>query len=155
MIESDSYLISGVLPNGQTATRTIRVIRPSALVLLKLLALSDRYRNIGGPSEAEHDREEARTHAADIVAIVSAQTDSRMFKECFQRQFSADPPLGLRASELLAEFFAEDTSPGILLYEEHISSNLPVDRDLRMHVRQELSRAYRLMSGLSQTLAAG
>ena len=40
--------------------------------MLKLLALDDRYRNIRGPAEARHDREEARTHAADIVAIVSA-----------------------------------------------------------------------------------
>lgn len=43
-----------------------------------------------GPAEARHDREEARTHAADIVAIVSAQIDLKQFKADFQRQFHAD-----------------------------------------------------------------
>jgi hypothetical protein len=38
----------------------IRVTKPHALVMLKLLALDDRYRNIQGPAEARHDREEAR-----------------------------------------------------------------------------------------------
>ena len=66
--------------------------------MLKLLALDDRYRNIRGLAEARHDREEARTHAADIVAIVSVQADADKFKTDFQQQFQADAELGLRVS---------------------------------------------------------
>ena len=43
--------------------------------MLKLLALFDRYHNVRGPHEARHDREEARTHSADIVAVLKAQLD--------------------------------------------------------------------------------
>ena len=57
----------GGLPNGHPASATLRVTRPTALVLLKLLALDDRYRNIRGRAEAEHDREEAQTHAAAVI----------------------------------------------------------------------------------------
>lgn len=51
--------------------------------MLKQLALDDRYRNLCGPAEARHDREEARTHAADIVAVVKARVDSKQFKTEF------------------------------------------------------------------------
>jgi hypothetical protein len=44
-------------------------------MMLKLLALYDRCHNIRGPEEARHAREEAQTHAADIVAIIKAQSD--------------------------------------------------------------------------------
>jgi hypothetical protein len=40
--------------------------------MLKLLALRDRYNNLRGAKEARHDREEAQTHASDIVAILVA-----------------------------------------------------------------------------------
>src|SRR5438876_6072954 len=67
--ESALHAISGRLPDGSPFETSIRVTKPHALVMLKLLALDDRYRNIRGLAEARHDREEARTHAADIVAI--------------------------------------------------------------------------------------
>ena len=71
--ESELHQLAGRLPDGSEFTAALRVTKPNALVMLKLLALDDRYRNIRGPAEARHDREEAQTHAADIVAIVSAQ----------------------------------------------------------------------------------
>ncbi|TMP94570.1 MAG: hypothetical protein E6L07_08600 [Verrucomicrobia bacterium] len=61
--QSDPRTISGNRPDGTTFAGQIRVTRPHALVMLKLLALVDRYNNIRGPKEARHDREEAQTHA--------------------------------------------------------------------------------------------
>ena len=74
--------------------------------MLKLLALDDRYRNVRGPAESRHDREEARTHAADIVAIVSAQTNLSHFKEGFERQFEADRALGRHVLQVLDEYLS-------------------------------------------------
>src|SRR5438309_10475246 len=84
--ESALHAISGRLPDGSPFETSIRVTKPHALVMLKLLALDDRYRNIRGLAEARHDREEARTHAADIVAIVSVQVDADKFKTDFRGQ---------------------------------------------------------------------
>ena len=42
LAESDQHTISGKLPNGASFTGQIRVTRPHALVMPKLLALSDR-----------------------------------------------------------------------------------------------------------------
>src|SRR5664279_1575226 len=135
--ESETHQLVGRLPDGLEFTSSLRVTKPHALVMLKLLALDDRYRNIRGPAEARHDRQESRTHAADILAIVSAQTNPAQFKEAFQRQFEADPPLGVRESRVLCEYFSESTSPGLLLvYEEFLVADRPLDRDARRDVAQ-------------------
>ena len=146
--ESETYPLSGRLPDGSEFTAALRVIKPHALVMLKLLALDDRYRNIRGPTEVRHDREEARTHAADIVAIVSAQFDIIQFREAFHRQFEPDRRLGNRVSEILERYFGENVSPGILVYEEFLLADKPLDRDIRRQVTEELNRAQRLMSRL-------
>ncbi len=83
--ESAPHAISGKLADGSPFETSIRVTKPHALVMLKLLALDDRYRNTRGLAEARHDREEARIHAADIVAIVSVQPDADKFKTDFQK----------------------------------------------------------------------
>ena len=143
--ESAVHKLSGKLPNGASYTASIRVTKPHALVMLKLLALDDRYRNIRGPAEAVHDREEARTHAADIVAIVSAQIDLQRFKADFEYQFDRDPGLGLRVRRILDAYFRETTSPGLLVYEEFIVADKPLDRDARYEVRTEVERVHTLM----------
>src|SRR5579871_5675501 len=43
--QSDQHTISGKLPDGTPHKAQIRVTRPHALVMLKLLALADRYNN--------------------------------------------------------------------------------------------------------------
>jgi hypothetical protein len=116
--------------------------------MLKLLALDDRYRNIRGPAGARHDREEARTHAADIVAIVSAQLDIVHFSEAFRHQFESDPPLGERVSHILEEYFRENVSPGMLVYEEFLVADRPLDRDARREVAQEIERAHHVLRTL-------
>jgi hypothetical protein len=150
--ESEIHQLAGRLPDGSEFRASLRVTKPHALVMLKLLALDDRYRNIRGPAEARHDREEARTHAADIVAIVSAQLDIAQFREAFQRQFESDPPLGERLSRILNEYFRENVSPGILVYEEFLVADKPLDRDTRREVAQELDRAHQLMKRIGATV---
>jgi len=102
LAESDAYPLEGRLPDGKPYTAKVLVTRPHALVMLKLLALYDRYHNIRGPEEARHDREEAQTHAADVVAVVQARPDLAEFKAQFEGQFRADSELGKRLSTILA-----------------------------------------------------
>jgi hypothetical protein len=148
LAESATYPISGRLPDGSPFETSIRVTKPHALVMLKLLALDDRYRNIRRPAEARHDRDEARVHVADLIAVISAQPDMHKFKGDFEQQFHTDAALGLRVLKILEAYFRESTSPGLLLYEEFIVADKPLDRDARREVRQQLVRTHGLMLGL-------
>jgi hypothetical protein len=87
LAESDEYPIEGSLPDGKPYAARVRVTRPQALVMLKLVALYDRYHNIRGPQEARHDCEEAQTHAADIVAIVKGRPDLGVFRGSLRGSF--------------------------------------------------------------------
>ncbi len=144
--ESDLHEVTGALPDGTPAQINLRVTRPHALVLLKLLALDDRYRNVRGPEHAAHDRDEARVHASDIIAILNAAIDIAAFREAFYSQFAGDPALGIRVTDHLRDYFQEDTSPGILLYEESLRTGAPVDRNARTQLADELRRASRMMT---------
>jgi hypothetical protein len=95
--QSDPRTISGNLPDDTAFTGQIRVTRPQALVMLKLLALAGRYNNIRGPKEARHDREEAQTHASDIVSILRAVTDIPSFNTAFVSQFRVSQPSASRS----------------------------------------------------------
>lgn len=154
--ESDIHEVHGVLPGGTPARASLRVTRAHALAFLKLLALDDRYRNLRGPEHAEHDRNEARIHAADIIAILNAALDIAAFREAFYGQFTSDPMLGIRVAELLHTCFREDTSPGMLLYEESLRSGGPVDRETRAQLAAELRRAFRMVTDIlpSEVFAA-
>jgi len=149
VVESEIHQLAGLLPDGSEFTAALRITKPHALIMLKLLALDDRYRNIRGPAEARHDREEARTHAADIVAIASAQLDLATFRAAFQKQFNVDPDLGERVLGILRDYFHENVSPGLLVYEEFLAADRPLDREARREVADELERAYRLMRDFS------
>lgn len=146
--ESRSFELSGTLPDGSVFSAPIRVTKPHALVMLKLLALDDRYRNIRGPAEARHDREEARTHAADIIGVVGVQPDPKKFRQDFEGQFLPDPMLGVRVLKIVDSYFRTITSPGLLVYEEHLVRDRPPSRVFRDEVNRELERAHRLLLGL-------
>jgi hypothetical protein len=146
LAQSDRHSISGKLPNGDDFTAPIRVTAPHALVMLKLLALSDRYSNMRGPKEARHDREEAQTHAADIIGIAAAVADIPQFNSLFAAQFLPEPLLGLRILHILSDFFRESASPGLIVYAEYLAANLPVARDSAEAVRQETQLAQRLVA---------
>lgn len=145
LAESSLHELSGNLPYGSLFQTAIRVTRPHSLVMLKLLALDDRYRNIRGASEAKHDREEARTHAADIIAIMTAQRNHEQFKNDFEKQFHRDAALGIRVLKILSGYFQEITSPGLLVYEESIVAGKPLDRSTRLEVSQEVERAHKMI----------
>jgi hypothetical protein len=145
LAQSDLHDLAGTLPNGEKFTGRLRVTRPHGLVLLKLLALADRYSNIRGPREARHDREEAQTHAADIVAIVTAQADPAQFVAQLISQFQTDPQLGIRVLRILADSFRETTSPGLIVYTEYLAANAPIGRDTQTRLRQETERALRIL----------
>jgi hypothetical protein len=121
--------------------------------MLKLLALYDRYHNIRGPNEARHDREEAQTHAADIVAVVQARPDLEQFKRQFERQFAAEEELGRRVVGILHDFFREPAAPGYLLYEEYLAANLPAGRTTREEIREESARAHRILERILPQVA--
>jgi nucleotidyltransferase AbiEii toxin of type IV toxin-antitoxin system len=143
--ESSVHPLGGKLPDGSPFEMEVRVTKPNALVMLKLLALDDRYRNIRGPGQAEHDREEARTHSGDIVAVITGQADLTKFKEDFENQFRQDPALGMRSLKILDGYFRENVSPGLLVYEESIVADQPLDRAARARVATEIDRAHRMM----------
>jgi hypothetical protein len=145
LAESDQYPLEGTLPDGTPYTAKVRVTRPHALVMLKLLALYDRYHNIRGPQEARHDREEAQTHAADIVAIIKARSDLAEFKRHFAEQFEVDPELGSRVNKILSDFFLDVTAPGYLLYEEYLAATLPTGRETQREIREESALAHRIL----------
>jgi len=109
------------------------------------LALYDRYHNIRGPEEARHDREEAQTHAADIVAIIKARPDLTEFKTQFEGQFVAYSDLGKRVNAILSDFFRDVNAPGYLLYEEHLAATLPAGRATQAEIREESARAHRIL----------
>jgi len=144
--ESDRHEVQGVLPDRTPARASLRVTRAHALVFLKLLALDDRYRNLRGPDHAEHDRNEAKVHASDIIAILNVALDVAAFRDAFYGQFTSDPMLGIRVVDLMLTYFREDTSPGMLLYEESLRSGGLVDRETRVQLAAELGRAFRMVT---------
>ncbi|MDD5132667.1 MAG: nucleotidyl transferase AbiEii/AbiGii toxin family protein, partial [bacterium] len=117
--ESFSAIISGSLPSGELAEVKIRVVQPQALVMLKLLAMDDRYRNIRGPEQARHDRKEAVTHAGDIVNIIHANIEKKGFPLLFWKQLEKYSDLKARIIDILYKYFGDIGSPGIQLYNEY------------------------------------
>jgi hypothetical protein len=143
--ESEPHPLDGTLPTREKYSAHVRVTKPHALVMLKALALLDRYNNIRGAREARHDREEAQTHAADIVAILTAQTNSAEFAMNFVHQFRSDPELGIRVLRILHDYFHDARAPGLIVYMEHLAAGAPADRDTQNALRREVDRAQRVI----------
>ena len=147
--ESDLKQIKGNLPNGKYTKVKLRIIRPHALLMMKLLAMDDRYKNIRGPAEAAHDRDEARIHSSDITAILHyyiQYPDFSNFSKSFWSQFGKDEGLKKRAKDIIAKYFTNLDGPGILLYAEFGKiQNLVVENE-------ELNRVIREIGVLLQYL---
>ncbi len=125
VVESDPHEISVHRPDGTRAVASLRVTRPHSLVMRKCLAMDERYRNVSGRAQLEHDRDEARIHAADIIAILRAQANLEIFRSKFQSQFTPEPGLRPRVNQILRDYFGSDIAPGFLLYEEFLTANMP------------------------------
>jgi hypothetical protein len=147
VVETDEHELVGSLPNGNPAQARIRVTRPHALVLLKLLAMDDRYHNVRGHAHAVYDRQEARTHASDIVAVMRAQENLAEFRNRFANQFSQDAELKERTYQIIRDYFGDESQPGLILYGESLSANLSSGETVR-DLGSELRRARRLVSSL-------
>jgi len=144
---TQNEIIEGSLPSGEPARARVQVTRAHALVLLKLLAMDERYRNLRGVAHRAHDRQEARTHADDIVAVMSAQTDLDEFRKRFARQFAEEIGLKERTKEIIKAYFADESRPGVILYEESLVSSLPPGETVR-ELKGELRRAQRYVASL-------
>ena len=120
LAESDEYPLEGRLPDGQPYAARVRVTRPHALVMLKLLALFD-------------------------PAIVKARPDWAEFRRQFEAQFAADAELGKRVSQILNDFFHEPIAPGYLLYEEYLAATLPAGATTQVEIRDESALAHRAL----------
>ncbi len=118
--ESIYETIKGALPNGQSAEITIKVIQSYTLLMLKLYAMDDRYQNIRSPKEAEHDRNEARIHTADIISIIHDNIMSQNWPQSFWTQFDKQEELKQETLKILSEYFKKLSSPGIQLYVEFL-----------------------------------
>lgn len=147
VVETDEHEVDGALPDGKAARAKVQVTRPHALVLLKLLAMDDRYHNRRGPVHAEHDREEARTHAGDIVAVLSAQRNLGKFQNDFAFQFGQDTALKGRTYQIIRDFFGDESKPGLVLYGESLIASLPRGETVR-ELSGDLRRAQKLVSSL-------
>lgn len=136
--ESNIKVIDGTLPNGKHVKGRLRVIKPHALLMLKLFAMDERFENPRGPKEAEHDREEARIHTEDIVNIVQEHIRKADFKEHFWSQFDEDIGLRQRAKGILSKYFADLNAPGIQLYREFLAqkSGEVQEEDLKRALRE-------------------
>ncbi|MGD0011727.1 MAG: nucleotidyl transferase AbiEii/AbiGii toxin family protein [Terriglobia bacterium] len=147
VVETDKHEVVGSLPDGKPARAEVQVTRAHAFVLLKLLALDDRYRNVRGPTHAEHNREEARTHAGDIVAVLSAQTNLGEFRKRFGSQFGPGTALKGGTYQIIRDYFGDETRPGLVLYGESLIASLPSGETVR-DLGSELLRAQRFVSSL-------
>jgi hypothetical protein len=141
LAESDLYEVEGHLPSGAASRAAIRVSRPHALVFMKCLATDDRYRNLRGIQHYQHDRDSARVHVADVVDILTAQADPLRFRGNFVKQFDRDPDLRARVAQITREYFAEEGSPGLVLYEEYLDGNADLSHE---QINRERKRAHRL-----------
>jgi len=147
VLETEERKLVGSLPDGKSAEAKIHVTLPHAFVLLKLLAMDDRYHNARGPAQAEHDREEARTHAEDIVAVVGAQENLSEFRKAFGAQFRDDSTLKARTYQIIRDYFGDESKPGLVLYGQSLIATLPSSETVR-DLGSELRRAQRLVSSL-------
>ena len=145
LAESDIYEIEGRVPSGAASRAAIRVSRPHALVFMKCLAMDDRYRNVRGIRHHDHDRDSARVHVADVVDILTVQPASMRFRENFMGQFNHHPALRGRMAQITRDYFADDVSPGMVLYEEYLAENMDLSPE---RIALELKRAHRLLAAL-------
>jgi len=118
--EYDYHSISLPSPDEMHKGIIINVARPIVIVMLKLIAMDDRYNNIRGPEDAEHDRNEARINASDIMIIIHSYIKDPDFKKAFWNQFGDENKLKNRILDIISSYYAGIDSPGIQLYAEYL-----------------------------------
>jgi hypothetical protein len=142
IVYNESYTIelNGMTPDGNPLKRNIRIARIWAVLMLKIIALDDRYKNIRGVGHANHDRDEARIHSSDVIKIINDHIRSVDFADNFWRQINDNLVLKDRITQILKDFFTETTSPGIQLYREFVGmqESVKLDEDEEQRIIKEV-----------------
>lgn len=120
--QSDYVFIEGALPDGNPAKIKIRFAKPNSVLMLKLLAMDDRYRNLRGTKRAIEDRERAQVHSSDSIKIVRYNIQNNDFKVLFWSQFDNETVLKERCNKIISEYFKDLNAPGIQLYREFLQA---------------------------------
>ena len=138
----ESYIenLKGLLPNGRAAEVKIRVVSAHALLMLKLFAMDDKYKNIRGPDKLKEDRNEARVHSADIIKIVHEHIQNPDFIKSFWSQFDAEKELKERCHDIISSYYNDINGIGIILYEEFLKAQDEA------YIRTDLEQAIREIS---------
>ncbi|MBI5359864.1 MAG: hypothetical protein HZA48_04695 [Planctomycetes bacterium] len=140
----DYAFIEGNLPDGRPAKVKIRFAKPNAVLMLKLLAIKDRYKNLRRPDKPKENRERAQVHSADSIKIVRHNIQNGNFNKLFWSQFGKEEGLKQQCVEIVMEYFKDIDAPGIQLYREFMQSQYGnIDE-------AEVSRALREMKLLLQ-----
>jgi hypothetical protein len=133
--ESSRIEIEGVLPNGNPLRKYIRVAQIWAILMLKTIALDDRYKNIRGVGHVDYDRDEARIFSSDVILIIHDHIQNANFTDKFWRQLNNKTSLKDRIVEILNTYYGDIAAPGIQLYREFIrmqkGENLDEDEERR------------------------
>lgn len=120
--ESDEALLEGNLPDGKPASVMLRYAKPNAVLMLKLLAMDDRFhRNRGGENERK-DRLRAQVHCVDCIRIVHTHIRKEGFSSAFWNQFEGELELQNRCTGILTEYFSDATAPGARQYREFMAT---------------------------------
>jgi hypothetical protein len=120
--QSDHTFIEGTLPDGNPAKVKIRYAKPNAVLMLKLLAMEDRYLSLKRPEKRAENQERARVHSADSIKVVHNNIRNTGFTELFWSQFGEEVALKQRIRGIIAEYFKGLNAPGIILYQEFLRS---------------------------------
>ena len=85
------------------------------------------------------------------ISLPARSLDDRISKIRDRRECLREPDMALILLEdpdRFDSYFRTSTSPGLLVYEEQLVGDRPLDRAARSEVAEELTRAQRLMLGL-------
>jgi hypothetical protein len=118
--QSDYVFIEGALPDGNPAKIKIRFAKPNSVLMLKLLAMDDSYRNLRGSKRTPEDRERAQVHSSDSIKIVRCNIQNGEFKGLFWSQLDKEALLKERCNKIISEYFKNLDAPGIQLYREFL-----------------------------------
>lgn len=134
-LQSDYTFIEGNLPDGKPAKIKIRFAKPNAVLMLKLLAMDDRYLSLKRPQKTPENRERARVHSADSIKVVHTNIRNLEFTKLFWVQFGIEISLKERCKGIISEYFKDITAPGIILYQEFLrAQGTGVDEDSEMDI---------------------
>lgn len=86
-----------------------------------------------------------RTLRTSLQFLPRRPTNLADFRDNFSRQFDAELSLKPRISQIIIDYFADESKPGILLFEERLRDRIADQDSSDRELRNELQRAQRLV----------